>query len=252
LLFLLTFVSTLVVGGATYSLSILAILLAHELGHFTMCRRYGVPATWPYFLPFPNIFGTLGAMIMMRGRIPNRRVLFDIGIAGPLSGLAVAVPVTMLGLQASRLVPLEEVAPNVLKLGDSLLFSLLTEIAVGPIPEGYELVLGPMAFAGWAGLFVTALNLLPIGQLDGGHVVFGMLGERSGLIYKAAFAGVILVTVLTRFPSWLIIGALAYFLSRRHPLPTDPHTELDPARKAIGMGALLLFVMAFIPAPVHF
>jgi len=253
ILFVLTAASTILTGGITYAASIMAILLAHELGHFTMCRRYAIPATWPYFIPFPaSIFGTLGAMIMMRGRVPDRKALFDVGIAGPLAGLVIAVPVTLIGLGRSSIVPVEEVGPNALRLGDSLLFSFLTELAVGPVPEGYELMLGPMAFAGWAGLFVTALNLLPVGQLDGGHVVFGILGQRSSTVYKVALAGVVVVTVITRFPGWLIIGALAFILSRRHPLPLDPHTPLDPQRKAIGLAAMLLFVLAFIPAPVSF
>jgi membrane-associated protease RseP (regulator of RpoE activity) len=187
---------------------------------------------------------------MMRGRVPNRRALFDVGIAGPLAGLVVAVPVTLLGLSYSSVVPLEQVGPDAMRLGNSLLFSLLTEIAVGSVPEGYELMLGPVAFAGWAGLFVTALNLLPVGQLDGGHVVYAILGERSRTIYKVALAGVVLVTIITRFPGWLLIGALAFILARRHPLPLDPVTPLDPARKAIGLGGMLLFILAFIPTPI--
>jgi len=246
-------VSTYIAGGALYAVSIMAILLAHELGHFVMCRRNTIPASFPFFIPFPlSIFGTLGAIIVMRGRVPNRRALFDVGIAGPLAGLVIAVPVTLIGLKHSTVVPVEQVAPEALRLGNSLLFSFLTDIAVGHVPQGYELLLGPMAYAGWAGLFVTALNLLPVGQLDGGHVVYAILGEKSRLVYRAALAGVVLITILTRFPGWLLIGLLAFLLARRHPMPLDPVTPLDPARKAVGMGAMLLFVLAFIPVPFSF
>ena len=252
-LFVLTLLSTYLAGGPYYAVSIMAILLAHELGHFTMCRRYRIPATYPYFIPFPlSIFGTLGALIVMRGRVPNRRALFDVGIAGPIAGLVIAIPVTLIGLQSSTLLPLEQVGPDAFRLGNSLLFSFLTDIAVGPVPEGHELMLGPMAYAGWAGLFVTALNLLPVGQLDGGHVVYAIIGERSKTVYRLALLGVLVVTAITRFPGWLIIGLLAFLLARRHPLPLDPHTELDPARKLIGLGAILLFILAFIPAPFSF
>ena len=250
ILFALTAASTYFAGGALYAASILAILLAHELGHFIMCRRNRIPASFPFFIPFPlSIFGTLGAIIVMRGRIPNRRALFDVGIAGPLAGLAIALPVTLMGLKNSAVVPIEQVAPEALRLGNSLLFSFLTDLAVGHVPEGHELLLGPMAYAGWAGLFVTALNLLPVGQLDGGHVVYAILGEKSRIVYKLALAGVVVVTILTRFPGWLLIGLLAFLLARRHPVPLDPMSPLDPGRKALGLAAMLLFVLAFIPAP---
>jgi membrane-associated protease RseP (regulator of RpoE activity) len=252
-LFVLTLLSTYLAGGIYYAASIMAILLAHELGHFTMCRRYSIPATYPYFIPFPlSIFGTLGALIMMRGRVPNRRALFDVGIAGPIAGLFIAIPVTLIGLQGSTVLPAEQVGPDAFRLGNSLLFSFLTDIAVGQVPDGHELMLGPMAYAGWAGLFVTALNLLPVGQLDGGHVVYAIAGEKSKIVYRLALLGVVVVTAITRFPGWLIIGLLAFLLARRHPPPMDPHTELDPTRKLIGLGAIIVFILAFIPAPFSF
>ncbi len=189
---------------------------------------------------------------MMRGRIPDRRALFDVGIAGPLAGLAIALPVTLIGLASSTVVPVESVEPGALRLGSSLLFSFLTDLAVGTIPEGYELMLGPMAYAGWAGLFVTALNLLPVGQLDGGHVVYAILGDKSRMVYRAALAAVVLVTIVTRFPGWLLIGLLAFLLARKHPTPADPVTPLDGGRKVLGIAALLLFVLAFIPVPIEF
>lgn len=250
ILFGLTLLSTIFAGGPVYAVSIMAILLTHELGHFVMCRRNGIPASFPFFLPFPaSIFGTLGAVIVMRGRAPNRKALFDVGIAGPLAGLAIAIPVTFIGLRESAIVPVDEVGSDALRLGNSLLFSFLTDISVGEIAEGHELVLGPMAYAGWAGLFVTALNLLPVGQLDGGHIVYAILGERSHMVYRGALAGVVLITVITRFPGWLVIGLLAFLLARRHPLPMDEVTPLDTTRRALGMAAMLLFILAFIPVP---
>ena len=140
--------------------------------------------TWPYFLPFPSFFGTLGAVIKMKGHIPSKRALFDIGVAGPIGGLIFAIPITLIGLHLSEVQPIPKDATSYLGLGEPILFSLFSKMMVGEVSEGFDIILNPIAFAGWAGLFVTALNLMPIGQLDGGHVIYALLGKHSTIVYK--------------------------------------------------------------------
>ncbi len=260
-LFILTFLSTWFVGavgegslarGLSYSIAIMSILTVHEMGHYLMCRRYRVQATLPFFLPFPvpwlNPFGTLGAVIRMEDRMPSRKALFDIGVAGPLAGLALAIPTLYFGLQWSRLQMLENIPPGTIFLGESLLFKLLSRLAVGTIPHGYDLVLHPVAFAGWAGLFVTALNLLPIGQLDGGHVLYAMFGRRSNVLYKLLLGAFAIVCAFVYW-GWLLLILLLIWLGYRHPPPLDDFTPLDWKRRTLGALVFLIFILSFTPAP---
>ncbi|NOZ56573.1 MAG: site-2 protease family protein [Calditrichaeota bacterium] len=260
-LYILTFLSTWFVGtfmsgsvvlGLEYSGTIMAILTAHEMGHYLMSRKHGVPATLPFFIPFPfpwlNPFGTLGAIIRMDSRMPNRRALFDIGVAGPLAGLVITIPALILGLHWSQIQPLKSVPEGTLFLGESLLFKALSYLVVGHIPEGYDLVLHPIAFAGWAGLFVTALNLLPIGQLDGGHVLYAMFGRRSNVVYKIMLAAFAVICALVYW-GWLLLILLLIWLGYRHPPPLDDFTPLDFKRRVLGVLTFLIFVVSFTPAP---
>ena len=251
-LFLLTILSTYLSHGILYSLSIISILLAHEMGHYLMCRKYGIGATLPFFIPFPipqlNPFGTLGAVIKMRGRIPNRRALFDIGAAGPLAGLVITIPVLIIGLQKSTFVPLTDIPQGSLFLGESLLFSQLAKLILGATPAGYDTLLHPMAFAGWAGLFVTALNLLPIGQLDGGHILYSLFGYRSQQIYKFTM-GAFIVICAVWYPGWLLFIILLLWFGYRHPAPDNDFIPLDPKRKLIGYFTFIVFLISFIPVP---
>ena len=204
LLFLTTIITTMMAGalqakgveafaspknflsGVPFSAALLGILLAHEMGHYFASRYYGVPASLPYFIPVPTIIGTMGAVIRMRAPIRDRRILFDIGIAGPLAGLAVAVPATLIGLLHSGVIEAGSTAGGI-ELGDSLLFMALTRWIFGSLEETQTVLLHPVAFAGWLGFFVTSLNLLPMGQLDGGHVTYGIFGPRHRLVSRTVF-----------------------------------------------------------------
>jgi membrane-associated protease RseP (regulator of RpoE activity) len=248
ILFLLTVASTYLVGGVSYSVSIIAILLAHEMGHYFMSKRYGIPATLPYFIPFPfSPFGTFGAIIKMKGIIINKKALFDIGVAGPLSGFLVSLPFIILGIKLSK-VQLITGDMSYLQLGDPLIFKILQKSIVGDIPQGYDLVLHPFGYAGWVGLFVTALNLLPVGQLDGGHVIYAVFGEKSKWVFVAA---ILLLAILAIFynPGWLTLVIILLIFGMRHPEPFDMETELDGKRKFIAFIILIIFVLSFTPSP---
>jgi len=255
ILFLLTILTTYWAHGFLYSISLVSILLSHEMGHYLMCRKYGIDATLPFFIPFPfpalNPFGTMGAVIKMKGRIPNRRALFDIGVAGPLAGLAVTIPVLIIGLKHSEFVPLSQIPGGTIFLGESVLFSQLSKLVMGPTPQGFDTMLHPMAFAGWAGLFVTALNLLPIGQLDGGHVLYAIFGHKSQQIYTFVLGAFIIVCAIW-YPGWLLLIILLLWFGYRHPPPENDYIPLDPKRKWIGYFTFFVFIISFIPVPFYF
>jgi membrane-associated protease RseP (regulator of RpoE activity) len=239
--------------GFWYSGTLLAILGAHEMGHYVMCRRHQVDATLPYFLPAPiPLTGTIGAFIKIREAFPSKAVLFDIGVGGPIAGFVVLVPALILGVHWSVI---ERVPPTFdgLQLGEPLLFKLASWMAWGPIPDAYSLNLHPMAFAAWFGLIATALNLLPFGQLDGGHIAYAVLGRRATLI---SYGTLILTLGLTVFSSsWavvaLMIVVMFLFLGARHPLVPDDHVPLDTARLWVAFAALVIFVLCFTPAPIE-
>jgi membrane-associated protease RseP (regulator of RpoE activity) len=265
LLFVLTCGSTFYHGYATsptlsiadglwYSAGIIGILLCHEMGHYLMCLRHSVRATLPFFIPFPILspFGTLGAVIRMDSRLPDRRALFDIGVAGPLAGLVVAIPAIYFGLRMSEV---HEIAAtsDALSLGESLLFKWLSFLAKGPLPAGQDIFLHPLAYAGWAGLFVTALNLLPVGQLDGGHILYALLGERSALIGRVALALFALmgIIVFPSFPGWFPFILLLLWFGYRHPPTMDHFTPLDFKRRAMAYLAFVIFILSFTPIPFY-
>jgi membrane-associated protease RseP (regulator of RpoE activity) len=247
-LFILTVISTAFVGGAFYSLSIMSILLAHEMGHYFMSRKYNISTTLPFFIPFPfSPFGTFGAVIKMRGVIVNKNALFDIGTAGPLSGFLVSLPCIFIGIKLSTI---QKVTTSVstIRLGDPLLFKLLEWLMVGPLPPNHDLVLHPIGYAGWVGLFVTALNLLPVGQLDGGHIIYAVFGERSKWAYGASIIALIVMAVFLNV-GWVALLILLLIFGMRHPEPFDSITPLDLKRKILAVGMLLVFVLSFIPTP---
>lgn len=237
-------------NGASYAVAIMAILLAHEMGHYLTCRRYRVPATLPYFIPMPlTIFGTLGAVIRMRGPIYSRRALFDIAVAGPLAGLAVAVPAVVFGLERSQIVE-AVLEPGQIYLAEPPLFAWLSSAILGARESGEAILLHPVASAGWAGLFVTALNLLPAGQLDGGHVVYAMMGPRSRLVTLAVTVGLIALTAATGFWSWLVFAALIAAFGFRHPPTIEDGRALERRRFALGLAMIVIFVICFTPVPI--
>jgi membrane-associated protease RseP (regulator of RpoE activity) len=233
--------------GVPFSASLLLILGCHELGHYLTARAYGVQVSLPYFVPLPlPPLGTMGAIIRMRSPIPSRKVLFDIGIAGPLAGLAVALPVLALGLAFS---PVQPLSGLVFQEGNSLAYLFLKWLVKGPIPHGSDVMLHPMALAGWLGLFVTALNLMPLSQLDGGHIAYAALGRG---FRKAVwiFLGVLVALFLvSRWEGWLVWVALAVALGLRHPPPLDDLTPLDRPRRRLAVLALALLVTLLTPLP---
>ncbi|MBD3288136.1 site-2 protease family protein [candidate division KSB1 bacterium] len=251
-LFILTIGTTWLAHGMWYATAIVSILLAHEMGHYLMCRRYKIPATLPYFLPFPfpalNPFGTMGAVIKMEGRIPNRKALFDVGAAGPISGLILTIPALIIGLKLSTIVEVQQNPEYTIYLGESLLFSQLSKLIIGNVQEGYDIMLHPVAFAGWAGLFVTALNLLPIGQLDGGHILYALFGRKSKNIYKLSLFGFIFICAIW-YPGWLLLIILLIWFGFRHPPPLDDFTKLDTRRRVLGYIIFVIFLLSFTPVP---
>lgn len=242
----------LAIEGLWYSLSVLAILGAHEMGHYLMCVRYGVDASLPYFLPAPFLTGTLGAFIRIRQPIPTKRALFDIGIAGPIAGFVVAIPVLWIGLRLSHVV---EVPPDFqgLELGEPLLFKAIAWLEWGSIPDGETINLHPMAFAAWFGLLATALNLIPMGQLDGGHIAYAVFGRRSTYLTFAMLACLVALSWMSA--SWIVWTLMTFFMiwkfGARHPPVYDEDMPLDRGRRWLAAGALGMFVLCFTPAPIE-
>jgi membrane-associated protease RseP (regulator of RpoE activity) len=245
----------LLVRGAWYSVPILAILGAHEMGHYYACRYYGVEASRPYFLPMPFMLtGTLGAFIRIRQPIARKRELFDIGIAGPIAGFLVAVPVLLIGMALSNVVRIpSDFGGNVLMLGEPLLFQAASWLTFGPVAEGYTVNMHPMAFAAWFGLIATALNLFPIGQLDGGHISYAVLGRRSTMVTLLTAAGLVVLSfVSTSWLAWTVLTIVMLLtFGPRHPRTADEHEPLDRPRLWLAAFALLMFVLCFTPAPIE-
>jgi membrane-associated protease RseP (regulator of RpoE activity) len=248
--------------GCSFSIPLMAILLSHEMGHYIVARRNRVDTSLPYFIPAPYpslfMFGTFGAFIRIRSRPPSRRAIFDIGAAGPWAGAIVAVPMVIIGLKLSDVGPLDT-SPGGLDLGNSLLFLGLSRWVLGVDPNSVMVNLHPMAFAGWIGLFVTALNLLPVGQLDGGHVIYSLFGGRLHRLVSWIFVSAGVVTGLAAFfvfPSlwggWLLWAILLTVLGLGHPSTTDPHTPLNPRRRLMAWATIALFIATFSPVPLSF
>lgn len=269
-------------AGWTFAVPLLVILLAHEFGHYLAARRHGVPASLPYFLPLPpalgSPFGTLGAIILMPGRIRSARALLDIGAAGPLAGMVVAIPTMIIGLKLSTVAP--RTPDNFIQEGQSLLYMALKRVTLGPIPSTHDVFLHPTAFAAWAGFFVTSLNLLPFMQLDGGHVAYALFGRKHDawsrrawwvpaamLVYNAwahawpvlklALAGkelaaASLAPVISSLSLWMTLLILLlvfrHFSRGVHPPVDEP--ALDRTRTLVARGTLLLAILLFMPSPL--
>jgi membrane-associated protease RseP (regulator of RpoE activity) len=267
LLFVLTVFSLLYVGAAQeagindeteimlwkgwpYALSMILILGSHELGHYFAARRHHVNVTLPYFIPLPfGFFGTLGAFIQLREPMRNRKILFDVGVAGPLVGLAVAVPILIIGLATS---PIEPLPSETYALeGNSVLYAAAKLIIFGEfLPNGEEDVfINQLAKAGWTGLFITGLNLIPLGQLDGGHVVFTLLGRQAQRLYLPILAGFLVLSFYNSM--WILWTLLLFILGRVYAVPLDNITQLDNRRRWIGYLAIIIFVVVFVPNPLQ-
>ncbi len=236
-----------VVEGIPFAATLMLILMSHELSHYFASRLHNTVATLPYFIPAPSFIGTFGAFIKMKTAIADRRSLVDIGASGPIVGFLFSCVASVAGLTMSKVVPAGGIHPG-LTLGDSLLFTGLSRMILGRVPEGFDVLLHPVAFAGWIGFFVTSLNLLPIGQLDGGHVAFAMFGRAHR---KLSIALVVALGVLGYYywPGWAVWAVLMLFLGVGHPPVSDWEPELPLSRKVAGWGAFAIFVITFTPVP---
>jgi membrane-associated protease RseP (regulator of RpoE activity) len=235
--------------GLPFSFTLLFILMTHELSHYFTSRRHNVTASLPYFIPAPSIIGTFGAIIKMKPPIPDRRSLIDIGASGPIGGFIIAVIATIIGLSWSEIKPSGEIQGGI-AFGSSILFSLISKIVLNVDPEKFDVILHPVAFAGWIGLLVTSLNLLPIGQLDGGHIVYALFGEKHGLISKITIP-VLLVMGIVFWRGWIIWAVLMMIIGYRHPPVVYPDIQLDKKRIYMGWASLVIFILTFTPTPVQ-
>jgi membrane-associated protease RseP (regulator of RpoE activity) len=230
----------------------MATLLAHELGHFFQAHRYRVPASFPYFIPMPaSPIGTMGAVIVMQPGIGDRRSLFDIAITGPLAGLVPALLFSVLGLQWSRVIVTAEHGFG-LSLGEPLVFKLLAYLTFGPLPDHLDIALHPLAFAGWVGIFITALNLIPIGQLDGGHILYALLLRRSHVLALAVLGTAMLAVVVWGYWGWTVMILLLMLMGPAHPPTANDHVPLGTGRRVLGWATLLFVPLGFTPAPFTF
>ncbi len=246
---------TVLAQGFTFSCALLAILTAHEFGHYIACRRYGVDATLPFFIPAPPLFlaGTFGAFIKIRSPIPSRRALFDIGVAGPLAGFAVILPVAVVGLLKAE--P-SAVSPDSIGaiFHDSLLIKLLARSLHVNLTENVEF--NPFSFAAWIGLLVTSLNLMPVGQLDGGHATYSVFGQKiHKRLGRVAFISVAVLALLGWFlhnsPSGFLYAVLLGIMLRvRHPQPVNDYEKLNGVRLIVAAITLLVFILSFLPFPI--
>lgn len=234
-------------NGLPFAATLLGILVIHELGHYVLARIHRVPASFPLFIPGPPQFiGTFGAVIRMRSPIMKRQALFDIGVAGPIAGFLAAVIAVIIGLSFSSVVPKEHAFG--LQLGEPLLLQGIAWLMFGPIPTNHDLVLHPIAFAAWFGFFVTAINLLPLGQLDGGHVAFAVFGRQQRQLAYITVP-VLLYLGLTGWPGWIVWVGMASFVGLTHPPVTDPEIRLGKGRRWVAWGALVIFIITFAPVP---
>ncbi len=238
---------TLLVDGLAFSITLMTILLAHELGHYFACRYYGIDASLPYFLPFPSPIGTLGAFIRIRSPIYTRQALFDVGIAGPLAGFVVLVPALVIGIGESKVIH------GIASRGD-LIFGVpaierIFEWIIFPGVRSADILLHPIARAAWVGILATALNLLPIGQLDGGHILYAFTGRWHKVLSRIFVLGLVPLGIFYSH-SWLVWAALLFFFALRHPVIFDT-TKLDRNRVALGLTALAIFLLTFTLAPLR-
>ncbi|MHB8834692.1 MAG: site-2 protease family protein [Candidatus Methylomirabilia bacterium] len=241
------------VEGIPFSAALLVILLAHEFSHYITSHRHGVRASLPIFIPAPTLAGTFGAVIRIESPIPDRRSLLEIGVAGPLAGFLVALPIAVAGLKLSHVAVRAATAAVGadggigIGLGNSLLFALLERLVLGPLPENASLVLHPVAFAAWIGFFVTAINLLPVGQLDGGHVLYALAGQRQEGISRAVVLALAPLGFL--WWGWFLWGGVLLLLGPRHPPVLAESSTLGRREGVLGVLAAVLLLLTLAPAP---
>ena len=263
LLFIATCLSTLLVGmgdpeeagwlaalahGLHYAVPVMTILLCHEMGHFLQAYRYGVYASLPYFIPVPAPpFGTLGAVIAMEPRIGGRKALFDIGITGPLAGLVPTFIFLVIGLCHAKV---EVLTSQSQVFGDPLLLRFLASRILGPIPKGSDVIFNPVLFAGWVGLFITSLNLIPIGQLDGGHVLYALLRRKAHMVATVLLFSAVFVVIYGQLWHWSVMLFLLLLMGPIHPPTADDEEPLGLGRIILGWLTLAFIVVGFTPVPL--
>jgi len=237
--------------GTWFALPLMLILGSHEMGHYLACRRYRIRATLPHFLPAPTLIGTFGAFIRIRGPIPGRRALFDVGLYGPLAGFAVTLPVLAWGISLSTVEPLR-LAPGLwhVFLGEPLTVTALVHLIHGPLPAGAVLAYHPAALAGWFGLLLTAFNLFPVSQLDGGHIGFALIGRRFAALSRAVFVGILLLGFV--YNGWLIWALVVFLMGFRHPAGLERTPRPGALRWGLALLALFVFAICFTPRPIYF
>lgn len=273
ILFMITFFSMLLVGsvnegvnplenpiglaeGLPFTLSFLAILGAHEFGHYFAARYHKVAVTLPYFIPFPTIWGTMGAVIQLRSPTLTRKQLFDVGVAGPLAGIVVAVPVLLIGLSLSLVEPLPDLSSGAgyIMEGNSIFYWLSKYLVFGqglPSADGLDVMLHPLAWAGWSGLFLTVMNLLPVGQLDGGHVSYVLFGRYARWLGFGTLLGMGILGA-TLWAGWFFPAVLIFlFIGVDHPPPLNDVSPVGTGRKALGYMIILIFILLFVPIPLE-
>ncbi len=252
LLFVATCFSTYLVGGFAFAVPLMFILTTHELGHFFQALRYHVPASLPYFIPMPlSPIGTMGAVIGMPAGIGNRKALYDIGISGPLAGLVPAIACSIAGLQLSQVVAFAG-RKDMLMLGEPLLFKLLVLLTFGPLEPTQDIALHPLAYAGWVGIFITGLNLIPIGQLDGGHVLYALLLRRAHPVAMFALFAAVLAVAVFGYWGWSLMLFLLFLMGPRHPPTADDSVPLGLGRIILGWLTLSFVILGFTPQPFPF
>ncbi len=245
-------VGELFLSGLSYSITVLSILLAHEFGHYCAARKFGVRATLPYFIPVIrdlSPFGTMGAVIVTKSPVPHRRALFYIGVMGPLPGFILSLAAFTCGIYLSPVMPLPTgLLGHTMVFGDSLLVAGIIKIIHGTIPKNHDIYLSPYALAGWFGFFITSLNLMPIGQLDGSHIIYSLVGRKQLFFGWAAVAG---LAVLAFFwPAWIVWIIITFFmLMVAHPY-TPEEKPLSSFEKAVGWLCMIIFIITFVPMPL--
>lgn len=290
ILFLLTVATTFITGlsfggdiisAVSFSVALLFILGSHEMGHYYYGKKYGVDITPPYFIPAPPIIspiGTFGAFIKIKSPISTKKALFDIGIAGPLAGIIATVPVLIIGIKLSTIVKMSDhIEEGGMVLGTPIIMSIFSNVFYGPMPEGYDLFVHPVAFAGWVGLFVTALNLIPSGQLDGGHITYALFTKKIHRYISLAMIVLLLIfglgtellleigndflgsgfnwfsqsiPIFEGWPGWILWAVLLIFMGTRHPPTMYEESDLSLKRKILGVVSLLIFIGCFTPVPI--
>ena len=246
------FLVKMLLSGWRYAVPVMIILVCHEAGHFLQARRYGVRSSLPYFIPMPiSPLGTFGAVIAMEARMGSRKALFDVGITGPLAGLVPTLIFCVWGLSLSKPIPLSNAG---LHFGDPLIFSWLGRLIVGPIPPGHDIWAHPVAFAGWVGLLVTSLNLLPVGQLDGGHILYALLRKSARPVALVVLVGVTIAVIvgmaIYHYPGWILMLMLLLLIGPNHPPTDDDNVRLGPVRTVLGWLTLGFIFLGLTPMPI--